>query len=89
MVNPNYYQNNEDVPWATATKAETLAPSDASDTSDETAKGLLVVAAGNLEIHAKDSAAPCAAFAVTAGQHIPICCKLVRTGTTATVIGLA
>lgn len=88
-VSTSHQENIGDMPWATARQANAIAPSNATVTTALTTKGLLVLTAGNLEIHAVDSAAALAAFAVAAGQLIPIQCKLVRAGTTATVIGLA
>lgn len=66
-----------------------ITPSDDTDTSTLTAKGLLVEVAGDLAIRGTGAPSTTVTITVVAGQYVPIQCSRVMAATTATVVGLA
>ena len=67
----------------------TIVPSDATDTSAITAKGLIVTSAGNLVVRGTGAPSTSVTIAVVAGQYVPLQCSRVMAASTAGSVGLS
>lgn len=66
----------------------TITPSDTTDVTSKTTKGLYVVTAGNLYAYGVGDSTMHGPYAVVAGQWWPFWCLHVGASTTAVVLGL-
>lgn len=71
----------------TPTTPTAITPSDDTDTSTITAKGLVVSVAGDLAIRGTGAPTTTVTITVVAGQYVPWQCSRVMAATTATVVG--
>jgi hypothetical protein len=73
----------------TPTVPSAITPSDATDTSAITAKGLVVTVAGNLIVRGTGAPDTSVTIAVVVGQYVPVQCSRVMAASTASAVGLS